>query len=168
VRAEAYFTAGGHRAIRTSLHDGLTLPRALRAAGARTDLCDATGLAACRMYDGWPAVWAGFTKNAREGMARPVALPVWTVLLGGGHVLPFLLAPAALAAGDGTALQASLAAIALVWAARAALALRFRQTPLSVLLHPVGVAAVLAIQWRALVAAPQRRPAAWRGRVYDA
>ena len=38
-----------------------------------------------------PRLWSGFLKNATEGMAKPVALPVWTVLLFGGHVLPWLL-----------------------------------------------------------------------------
>ncbi|MCC2662365.1 MAG: glycosyl transferase, group 2 family protein, partial [Geminicoccaceae bacterium] len=81
VRREAYERAGGHAAIRASLHDGLMLPRAFRRAGIMTDLFDATELASCRMYRGLAEVWRGFAKNATEGMARPAALPVWTVLL---------------------------------------------------------------------------------------
>ena len=42
--------------------------------------------AAC--IGGLAEAWAGFAKNAHEGMARPAALPVWTVLLAGGHLLP--------------------------------------------------------------------------------
>jgi phytoene synthase len=49
------------------------------------------------MYRGFGEAWAGFLKNAHEGMATPVALPVWTVLLGGAHVLPPVLVAAALA-----------------------------------------------------------------------
>ncbi len=45
------------------------------------------------MYRGFDEAWAGFAKNAREGMATPRALPVWTVLLAGGHLLPFALLP---------------------------------------------------------------------------
>ena len=41
------------------------------------------------MYEGASAVWTGFLKNATEGMAKPVALPIWTLLLFGGHVLPW-------------------------------------------------------------------------------
>ena len=47
---DAYDQAGGHAAIRTTLHDGIKLPRAYRTAGLRTDLFDATELAECRMY----------------------------------------------------------------------------------------------------------------------
>ena len=47
---DAYERAGGHAAIRSTLHDGIKLPRAYRTAGLRTDLFDATDLAECRMY----------------------------------------------------------------------------------------------------------------------
>ncbi|WP_181418543.1 glycosyltransferase [Pseudoroseicyclus aestuarii] len=168
VRREAYLRSGGHRAFAASMHDGLQLPRLLRRHGYRTDICDAAPLAVCRMYDGWAQVWSGFSKNATEGMATPVALPIWTLLLGGGHVLPCLLAPLAWAAGAGSALSLSLIAVALVLAARAGIALRGRQNLRSVLLHPLGVALSLAIQWRALMTARAGRQVQWRGRHYDA
>jgi hypothetical protein len=101
ARADAYRTAGGHAAIRASLHDGVKLPRAFRRAGFMTDLFDAGDLAACRMYRGGAEVWAGFSKNATEGMASPMALPIWTVLLGGGHLLPPLLLLGGFATGAG-------------------------------------------------------------------
>ncbi len=167
VRREAYRAAGGHAAIRRTRHDGIMLPRLFRRAGHRTDLYDASMLASCRMYAGWDEVWRGFTKNATEGMATPIALPVWTVLLGGGHVLPFVLLPAAVLAGDAAAAGLAGWAVALVWSARALLAARVGQLPLGVLLHPVGMAIVLAIQWQALLAARRGRQAEWRGRRFD-
>jgi glycosyl transferase family 2 len=164
VRRDAYRRAGGHAAISDSRHDGLTLPRAFRRAGCTTDLFDATNLARCRMYRGGREVWQGFAKNATEGMAKPAALPVWTVLLGGGHVLPFLLLLAAFASGSGAALAASALAGACVYGTRIALALRFRQSWPGALLHPLGIALLLALQWSALGAELRGRPAVWRGR----
>jgi hypothetical protein len=158
ARRTAYRAAGGHAAIRASLHDGITLPRAFRRAGIMTGLFDATRLASCRMYRDTAGVWEGLTKNATEGMAKPAALPVWTVLLAGGHVLPFLLLPGALA----------WAACACAWGLRAVLAWRFRQSWVSVVLHPVGVAALLALQWVALGRAVWGVKATWRGRAYTA
>jgi hypothetical protein len=163
VTRPAYDAAGGHAAIRGSIHDGLKLARGVRVAGHRTDLCDLTGLATCRMYSDWAGLWAGFSKNAREGMATRTALPVWTLLLGGGHILPFLLLPFA----GGVAFWLALLAVLLVWGAAGAIAARTGASLLSVLLHPVGVAVTLAIQWNALLAGPRRRPAVWRGRSYD-
>ena len=166
VRREAYRRAGGHAAIKSSRHDGITLPRAFRRAGATTDLFDATALAQCRMYRGAREVWQGFGKNATEGMATPLALPVWTVLLGGAHLLPFLLLPVALAVTAGPAAAASAVAIACVYAIRAVLAARFRQSWTGALLHPLGVAILLVLQWSALAAALRGRPAVWRDRAY--
>jgi hypothetical protein len=84
ARRAGYDRAGGHAAIRASLHDGLTLPRAFRRAGLMTGLFDASRLATCRMYSNAAQVWEGLTKNATEGMAKWRALPVWSVILGAG------------------------------------------------------------------------------------
>lgn len=161
ARRGAYQRAGGHAAIRASLHDGLTLPRAFREAGIMTGLFDASRLASCRMYDSAAGVWEGLGKNATEGMAKPFALPVWTAMLGAGHALPFVLlatAPGAVAA------LAAACSIGL----RLLLAWRFRQPVLSALLHPFGIAALLVVQWTALLRAARGRPATWRGRTYPA
>lgn len=156
ARRGAYFLAGGHAAIRASMHDGIMLPRAFRARGLMTGLFDATHLASCRMYNDAASVWEGLTKNATEGMAKPMALPVWTALLAGGHVLPFLLLPA----------PPAVAACLCAWGLRALLAARFRQSWVSVLLHPLGVLALLALQWVALARAALGVRATWRGRAY--
>ena len=167
VRRDAYRKAGGHAAISASLHDGVTLPRAFRRAGQGTDLFDATGLARCRMYRGWQEVWSGFTKNATEGMATPAALPVWTLLLFGGHVLPWILLGWATLdpLPDEAVVMAGLAAAAgLLF--RLLLLVRFRQSVVGALLHPVGILIMLAIQWAALLRARHGRPSEWRGRAY--
>ena len=167
VAAETYQRSGGHAAFRTSMHDGLNLPRNIRKAGGRTDILDATPIAACRMYDNWADIWKGFSKNATEGMAKPVALPIWTVLLFGGHIMPILVALVAWLANAPAAAEIALLAVGLVFVARMLLALKVRQHPISVLLHPIGVAVTLWIQWSALIGAQQGRQAEWRGRTYD-
>jgi hypothetical protein len=168
VRKGAYEKAGGHAEIRKTMHDGLMLPRLIRRSGGRTDILNATPLAECRMYAAWPEIWAGFAKNATEGMAKPVALPIWTILLGGGHVLPYLLVPISAVAENPEALRLSLIALGLLLSARLATALVVRQSLISVVAHPVGVLIVLAIQWRALVNAGRGQATTWRGRSYDA
>ena len=168
VRADAYRACGGHAGIRTSSHDGLTLPRLFRRAGLRTDLVDGTTLATCRMYESAPALLAGFTKNATEGMARPLALPVWTVLLLGGQVLPFVLVALAAAADRPAALpEAALvvATLALV-IARLAQARKVREPLGAVALHVPGLFLTLGIQWYALVRSRLGRPVEWRGRSF--
>ena len=161
ARRAAYERVGGHAAIRASLHDGITLPRAFRRAGEMTGLFDATSFASCRMYVSAAAVWAGLGKNATEGMARPLPLLIWTVLLLGGQVLPLalvLLAPN----------TAAYAALVLSVGLRLVLAVRFQQPAISALLHPLGILALLVIQWAALYRLLRGRPALWRGRAYAA
>jgi hypothetical protein len=161
ARRAAYAAAGGHAAIRASLHDGLTLPRAFRRAGQMTDLFDATDLASCRMYNSAREVWSGLGKNATEGMAQKGPLVIWTVLLLGGQVLPFILM---LIVPSTPALVALVGVVGL----RLLLAARFRQSEVSALLHPLGILGLLAVQWAALVRATRGRPATWRGRTYPA
>ena len=161
ARRDAYVQAGGHAAIRASLHDGLMLPRAFRRAGLMTGLFDATPFATCRMYTDAAQVWEGLCKNATEGMAKPAALPVWTGILFGGQVLPALLMLVSPSAPAALALAAS-------YGLRLLLAARFRQPWLAALLHPLGMLAVLVVQWSALARALRGRPATWRGRAYTA
>ncbi len=163
ARRADYDAAGGHAAVRASLHDGLTLPRAFRRAGLRTDLCDATPIATCRMYHSGSDLWYGLAKNAREGLGHPKAIVPWTIALFGGHVLPFGLLGAAAWLDPLTAALAAGAA-ALSYLPRLDAALRFRQSWLGAALHPVGVAVLLAIQWYATARAWAGRPVGWKGR----
>ena len=167
MEAKAYAATGGHGAIRTSLHDGVRLPRLFRAAGHRTDLVAAASLATCRMYDGFAQAWAGFSKNAHEGMATPRALPVWTLLLGGGQVLPPLLVLAGLLGLIPTAaLIAAAASLALSLATRTAITLAVRAPLATIPLHPAAVAVALAIQWNVLLRRERAGAATWKGRSY--
>jgi hypothetical protein len=164
---DAYERAGGHAAVKASLHDGLKLPRAYRKAGLMTDICDATDLAVCRMYRSAGQVWNGLAKNAREGMASPVLIVVWTILLFGGHVLPFLLVrppwewslpflPDAI----------PVLAVFLSYLARFGCAALYRGSWLGAALHPVGVSVLLAIQWYALLRWLVGKPVGWKGRAH--
>ncbi|HYZ32884.1 MAG TPA: glycosyltransferase [Crenalkalicoccus sp.] len=156
--AEAYRAAGGHAAVRGVLHDALALARLFRAAGRRTEMVAGAPLAECRMYGGFREAWGGFLKNAREGMATPLGLPVWTVLLAGAHLWPWALLPDPKAA----------AALLLTFAVRAIITWRMREPGWTVPLHPLTIAVALAIQWTALARAALGRPAGWKGRAYPA
>jgi hypothetical protein len=163
----AYEVMGGHAAIRTTLHDGVKLPRAFRAAGLMTDLCDATEVATCRMYRGGAQLWHGLAKNATEGLAAPALIVPATLVLLGGQVLPVaLLAAVPWLPAEAGWLAA--AGTALVYSTRLAGVVRFRQSLLGALLHPAGVVVLVAIQWYALVRQLAGKPARWKGRSYEA
>jgi hypothetical protein len=168
TRRGDYERAGGHDAIRASLHDGVKLPRAYRRAGLATDIFDATDLASCRMYERNADVWRGLSKNATEGIGAPATIVPFTFLLAGGQILPVALLAWGLVAGwQGVppwAIPVACAAAALAWLPRLLDAIRFRQSLASAVVHPVGVAVFLAIQWIALVRRQLGLKTSWRGR----
>ena len=167
VERDAYAATGGHASIRTTLHDGVKLPRLLRAAGYRTDLVAGHALATCRMYRGFREAWAGFSKNAHEGMATPRALPVWTILLFGGQVLPLLLVLAGILGGlDSSAMLIAMAALLVSLATRAAITLVANEPAATIPLHPAAVLVALAIQWNVLLRRKRAGAATWKGRSY--
>jgi glycosyl transferase family 2 len=160
----AYRTAGGHAAIRSTLHDGLKLPAAFRRAGFKTDLFDATPVAHVRMYRGARQVWHGLSKNATEGMASASRLPVFTLLLFGGHVAPLLLFSAALHWHSLPAALIAFFATMMSYLPRVVSVRRFHQPPLGAVLHPLGVLLLLAIQWCALGKYLLGGTTTWKGR----
>jgi hypothetical protein len=164
VKSDAYWAAGGHEAIRGSLHDGLTLPRAFRRAGFLTDICDATDLACCRMYRSAGEVWFGLLKNAGEGLAAPRLILPATFLLLAGQIAPFVLLPAAWSITWPAAALA--AALCLALAPRLAAARKFHQPYWSAFAHPLGIVVLLLIQWTALFQNLLGRPATWKRRAY--
>ena len=167
VRREAYFASKGHSAIRTTMHDGLLLPQLLRRKGFRTSVYDLSKDAVCRMYRGADEVWQGLAKNATEGMASPRRIPVFTVLLLFGQVLPAVVAVWALALQDTVAVTLSTLALELGYAVRLVSAWRYGQSWRGAALHPLGVVVLLAVQWYALVGKLRHRPAVWKQRSYE-
>ena len=167
VRRDAWLAAGGHAAFRDSMHDGIKLPRNVRRAGFHTDLYDGSDTVSCRMYRSAGETWRGFTKNAYEGLGSPVVLLVFTALEALGMLLPWVWLPVMLAQGTASI---PLGPTVLAWfaigaqlAQRTLLARRFSQRWECVVLHPVTIALLLAIQWRSWWLHVTKRRA-WRGR----
>jgi len=166
---EAYIKAGGHAAIRASRHDGIALPKAFRRAGLSTDLCDVTSVADCRMYHNAREVFAGLLKNANEGIAAPIRIFVFSLLLGVGHILPFLLPFFVDRRKSHAILLFALlsAACALSIFPRVLAAFRFKQPLFQALLHPVAILLFLGLQWQARFRDLAGTPAVWKGRRYQ-
>jgi hypothetical protein len=168
TRRGDYAAAGGHAAIRASLHDGIKLPRAYRRAGMRTDIFDAADIASCRMYARSADVWHGLAKNATEGIGAPATILPFTVLLAGGQLLPPLLVAAGVASGwrgwPAGAIVAAVLGTMLAFLPRMLEVVRFRQSLGSAFAHPLGIAVFLAIQWYALARRLLGLKTSWRGR----
>lgn len=160
----AYEAAGGHAAVKASLHDGLTLPRAFRRAGFMTDLCDAKNIATCRMYHSGREVWLGLAKNAREGMAATGQILFWTIVLFLGQVVPFSAMIGGLPWPDFGTWLIVLTTMLMNLTIQLLSLCRFQQSPGGALLFPLAILLLLAIQWYAIIRAIRGQPVGWKGR----
>ena len=162
----AYYAAGGHAVIKSSLHDGIMLPRAFRKAGLRTDIFDASDIASCRMYETNRDVLQGITKNATEGIGAPKTIVPFTILLGGGVIAPTLLL-ACMFTGISQSwitMIGTLSGLALSYFPRIMTLSRFRQSTGSACFHPLAVGMFLAVQWFALGRRILGIKTSWKGR----
>ncbi|MEM7561169.1 MAG: glycosyltransferase, partial [Planctomycetota bacterium] len=172
ARRKAYFDSEGHKAIHGSRHDGLKLPRSFRKSGFSSDLVDASQLAEVRMYEGWSQVRNGLLKNATEGFANWKLIPIFTVLLIGGSVLPLL--SLAHAVFWGWPAQGTLGVVvttvlgiatAINWLGAFRIQGGMKHPLVSAVLHPIAVAIFMLMQWTALTREQLgMQPVAWRGR----
>lgn len=107
VDAAAYRRAGGHRAVRAEMLEDVALLRAVKRSGGRGTVADGTGLAACRMYDGWPALRDGYAKSLWSAFgSTPGAVAVT-----GGLLTTYVLPPLAALRGSRTGLVGYVAAV---------------------------------------------------------
>ena len=166
VRREPYFASGGHSAIPMTMHDGLRLPRLFRRNGFKTGVFDLSRDAECRMYRGAGEVWRGLTKNATEGMATIFRLPVFTVLLLVGQVMPIPMIVASAMLGYVVPLRLSLLALLVGYGIRCLSAWRYGQNWRGVIWHPLGVLVLLLLEWLALLRKLFRIRSTWKQRAY--
>jgi chlorobactene glucosyltransferase len=169
-RRSAYEAVGGHEAVRGHLVDDVALARALRERGEKVRNRNGRGWVVCRMYEDAAGVWEGFSKNLRAGFEGSVVsfLAFHAVEFAWG-LWPFLVLGTMVWAGgvgvDPVAAGLAAGQAVLVLAMRAAIAWVCGQPASSVLLHPLGQAAVFAIalnSWRVTAAGRVR----WKGRSY--
>lgn len=163
AQSHAYRASGGHAAIPDRIHDAVALTRSFRANGFTTDLFDATDTFRCRMYERAVDVFQGFAKNAHEGLGSRRLIGPATVLLIGGQVLPPLLL---FFAWTRSAITLCIIGTMAAYLPRIIGVFRFRQSLSGALLHPLGVAALVGIQWFALLRSSCRLPSKWKGRSY--
>ncbi|HEV2819185.1 MAG TPA: glycosyltransferase [Solirubrobacteraceae bacterium] len=157
MRRDAFLAFGGMAPVRGFMTDDIALARALRRAGWRLAMADATDLLDVRMYASARETWEGWGRSLLAPDVNPplrraedlavlwlaMALPLPRVLLGRGTPLDALL-------------------LALRAAMTAALARSYRPRGLPFWLSPLAdVPTMSRLSWSAL-----RPTRTWRGRTY--
>ena len=153
----AYERAGGHAAVRGEVLEDIALLRAVKRSGGRGGPVDGSRLAACRMYDSWPALRDGYAKSLWAAVGgSPAASLAAAAVLTAVYVLP------AVAALGGS--RTGAAGYAAGVAGRAVVAARTggRVWP-DVLAHPVSIGVLDLLVARSLHGHRQGT-LTWRGR----
>jgi chlorobactene glucosyltransferase len=158
-----YDRIGGHAGEKSHVVEDIALGRAVASRmgeGMRFCNCESLDFSTCRMYRSFGETWDGFTKNVRPAFERSfvvfLALGAWMFC---GYLLPFVLAVCA-------PRPLVFAQVAVIYAIRILLTLRFRTSWLGCALHPVGQALTLGIglnSWRRSA----RGGVSWKGRTYQ-
>ena len=107
VDTSAYRRAGGHAAVRDEMLEDIALLRAVKRTGGRGTVADGTQVAACHMYDGWPALREGYAKSLWSAFGSPVGAAAVVAALGVAYVVP----PVAALRGSRAGLVGYLAAV---------------------------------------------------------
>ena len=158
-----YDRIGGHAGERSHVVEDVALGRAVASRmgeGMRLFNCESLRFSTCRMYRSFGETWDGFTKNIRPAFERSLVgflgLGAWQLC---GYLLPFVFAFCA-------PRPLVFAQVAVIYAIRILLTVRFRTSWLSCVLHPVGQMLALAIglnSWRRSA----RGGVSWKGRTYQ-
>ncbi len=164
ARTHAYAATSGHAATPGSAREDVDLAKTFARAGRRVHTTYAADLGATRHYRDAGEVLASWTRILPGYTGGSLAVALMTLAgLGLAHVLPLVLPVVALAIAPDQ-LRPALAALAVLVTARIALAVTQRQSPLTVLLHPVTIVLTLAAQVAAIAAMVAGRTPGWRGR----
>ena len=167
LKRETYFAVGGHEAVRQQLAEDVKFAQHVKRLGRTLWYGDGSRTYAVRMYDGLPALWAGFSKNLFPAFSKnlPLLIGVLGMLLC-VFVLPPFFAAYGLARGRAWAVF-PLAAYVTLGGVRVALTARFgRDKAGYALLNPLAWGMVIGIGINSAYQALSRHGSVWKGRVY--
>ena len=157
--AAALARAGGFGGVGAEVLDDLAVARAVKRAGGRVGVADGSEIAACRMYDGWADLRAGYRKSLWAAFGPAPASAAVAATLALAYVVPAL---AALRGSRAGLVGYGAAVVSRVLAARRS---GGRAWP-DALAHPASVTALLGLlasSWRG----HRRGELTWKGRRLD-
>lgn len=164
-RREAYEAVGGFASVKGEIVDDMAICRRAKEEDQRVVFADGQDLAWCRMYRSTGELWRGFSKNFYEGLGgNPLVLLFALSVYFLAFIFPYLRLGTELSL-MGTASLAAVVGVGFNLGARGLLALRLGHSPLSVLVHPFSVLALLAIAANS-VRWERTDAIQWRGRTY--
>ena len=132
LEKDAYFAAGGHKAIHEEVLDDIHLARQMKRHGFRGNVIDGSAIASCRMYRSWRELRDGYSKSLWSAFGSiPGALLV-IIFLVSLYVFPAIIALSGYSWGISLVLFAFIS--------RLMSAVRSQSSITSALAHPFAIA----------------------------
>jgi glycosyltransferase involved in cell wall biosynthesis len=154
-----YQAVGGHASAPDEIFEDQSLARLWRARGKRGLCLDGQGVVGARMYSSLAGVWRGFQKNFFPAFRHESSFWGFLLLHSAMFLAPFVML-------IWIREWPILLAVACVLAVRAALVLRFGHPWISVMLHPLAEAILLAIGLSSWRRCKSGQGVDWKGRRY--
>ncbi len=170
IRADVYDASSGFAAVRDSLGEDAALGRRLASLGYCVRLLDGAMLLTSRPYRRLGELWEANVRNlVAVFFGSRALLLVAMAALAALYLAPWAILAAGLVLGRaGVAWRwLPLGAIALGFASRLVTDRRARYAWIVSALHPLAVAALIAMGAAAIARVSRCRPVEWRGRRYD-
>jgi len=169
IRRSAYDAVGGHKTIRSSVVDDVSLSRIVKHhkdTKLRYTLLHSLGLMEVRMYDSLAGIWSGFSKNFYAASKSQTGLMLIGIgLLLVGSALPFVAVPGLLLVGEDAAAGTAAFSVASILAFRIYIRQYIPAPGWSLLFHPVAAVITSAIMFNStLQGLGILRPTEWKGR----
>jgi Glycosyltransferase like family 2 len=153
----------GFTSVAGEVLDDVALARSLKRSGFRATVAEGSQLATCRMYDGWPALRDGYTKNLWSATGSPLGAAGMIAMFFGLYILPVLGILAGLLLVNAQLLAVSLGGYAAGVFGRVVSARTTGGSARDAVFHPVSIAILawlIVRSWR-----KHRRGAiTWKGR----
>jgi chlorobactene glucosyltransferase len=169
IRRSTYDTVGGHKSIRSSVVDDVSLSRVVKhhkETKLRYTLLHTLGLMEVRMYDSLAAIWRGFSKNfyaASKSQTGIMMIGIGLLLV--GSVLPFAALPWLLLGGENQFAGSAALAVASILIFRIYTRRYIPAPGWSLLFHPLAALVTAGIMLNStLQGLGILRPTEWKGR----
>ena len=165
IKSEAYSQSGGFAAIPDQLVDDMALATLFKKSGLTVRFVDGHHLASCRMYTSFSDIWQGFSKNVFLGLKQNIFLWFFVIALYTTcFVVPFVLL-SCLPILDPSMTVWVLLIVGTNYTLRVLLALRYEQSWLSILCHPIASVIAIGIFFNSGLQT-LTKGVEWKGRTY--
>ncbi len=165
----AYWRMDGHAAVKGRIIEDMWLGLEVTRRGGREVTFDLSPVVSCQMYRGLPDTWEGITKwTYSVASLSPAALLLLILLAVAVFFLPFywLLRAVGDAPRYGNVLPLVVLQLGLLFAMRALVDGYFRESPLALLLHPLGLIFWVLAGLNGLALRLSGAGVTWKKRVY--